>query len=98
MKKCPYCNKKFDSVFSGDIRRHVRRCGYCGKVSKKKVSLWLVALLFIFAVVGANFKTHWLFAVFTIILALIICFIYWRLPYVPYDEQTHRQRPSKDKP
>lgn len=90
MKKCPYCKsdiRRFSSnILRNDIRRHVIKCKTCGKLLRKKISIVLVLEFLVLAFLAANFNTHILFSIATIINALLVVITYCKLPYVPCDE------------
>ena len=88
MKKCPICNVELNrSNIAFDPRKHVIKCARCGRTLRKRVSIWFLPLMLVFGSVCANFQTHWVFKVLTIILGIALVIFYNRLPYVPYDNE-----------
>lgn len=87
MHKCPVCLKSL-SHRSGKMTplRFSRYCPHCGTLLTKKKTLWMLPLFIAFAVCAANFKTHWIFSVLPVVVAVILCVALWKLPYVPYDK------------
>ena len=68
------------------ILKHSKYCPYCETLLTKKKSPVFLLLSGILAVCGANFKTHWAFALVTIVIAVLLLILIHRLPYVPYDK------------
>ncbi len=90
MKKiCPFCNAEIKpslDIRKNDIRPYTVRCKNCGKSSRKKFSIYYIVEFIFLCFCSANFKTHWLYSVATIILLIVLFLTYRFLPYVPYDE------------
>ncbi|MBQ6687500.1 MAG: hypothetical protein IJN03_03140 [Bacilli bacterium] len=87
MHKCPVCkNYMSNRSEKKTILRYTRYCPYCGTLLRKKKSIWMLPLYLGFAICGANFKTHWIFAVMAIIIGIVIYVAFSKLPYVPYNE------------
>ncbi len=87
MKECPICHKEMHYSFEAQVPlRNVRKCPHCGKLVRKKISIWFIPVVLLLTVSLILFNVHWLFHILTPISVVIFFWFMHKLPYVPYDE------------
>lgn len=90
MKICPVCNKPMKGIYLGKefsfltMAPNVKHCPQCGHLVRKKPSVWYILSLVAFAFCLGNFKTHWTFAILTVLLGLLVFILFYKMPYIPY--------------
>ena len=88
MKKCPVCKKEIKPC-SLTVRlplRNTKKCPHCGRLLRKKISVWFIPVV-LFMLVSLVLSTiHWVFHILALISVLVYLIFMYKLPYVPYDK------------
>ena len=88
MKKCPVCKKEFNpySLTIQSPLRNTKKCPHCGRLLRKKISVWFIpVVLFLLASLVLS-TMHWAFRILALISVLVYLIFMYKLPYVPYDK------------
>ena len=88
MHICPACKHKIIGKSKKmTFNRYTRYCPNCGVLLRKKFSPWFIIIIIPFAISVANFKTHWIFGILTVIFAVVVLVAFSILPYERYDNK-----------
>ena len=87
MKKCPVCKK---AIKKGDLNiqmplRNTIKCPYCGKLLRKKFSIWFIPVVLFMLVSFVLSTLHGAFHILALISVLVYLIFMHNLSYVPYD-------------
>jgi phage FluMu protein Com len=88
MKKCPVCNKEI-KTYSLNIQpplRNTIKCPHCGKLLRKKFSIWFIPVVLFIIISFILFNLHWAFHILVFISIIVYLIFMYKLPYVPYNK------------
>ena len=88
MKKCPVCEKEI-KPYSLNIQtplRNTKKCPHCGRLLRKKNSVWFIPVIIFVLISFILFSLHWAFHILILISLFVYLFFMYKLPYVPYNK------------
>ena len=88
MKKCPVCNKEIKK-YALNIQpplRNTVKCPHCGRLLRKKFSVWFIPIILFLLISFVLFNIHWAFHILLLISIIVYLIFMHNLPYIPYDK------------
>lgn len=87
MKKCPVCKKEIKTCalsIQSPLRNTIK-CPHCGRLLRKKFSIWFIPIILFVLISFVLFSLHWAFHIVALISIVAYLIFMYKLPYVPYD-------------
>ena len=73
-------------VCGNEIAKSTKKCPHCGRLLRKKFSLWFIPVILFVLISFILFNLHWAFHILALISVLVYLIFMYKLPYVPYDK------------
>ena len=81
---CAHCKKEVDEKADHVYMLNIWRCRHCGKLSRRKVSLWYIPIFLAAIIVGYYINFRWLDILIAIFAGIAGACVFAKSPLVPY--------------